>query len=146
MTYQPRNKKAPWFIAIHGDKPAPKPRNPGAKRGQRRRKPVRSVSKLQAKRLAAYHRRVRVWKRDKVCSAGGIYFIAGKAIRFCSAALPHKCDDCHHAKGKAGDLLMDERYWIPVCREAHTNVREHPIEARAAGFYIGAWNTVQRDR
>jgi len=133
MTYQPRNRKAPWYRAKFGEKPK-----------RRVFKPIRKTSRDQSRRLRIYHARVKVWKRDKICAAGGLFFINGKAIRFCSGSLPHKCDDCHHAKAKAGHLLMDERYWIPVCREAHTNIREHPIEARAAGFYIGAWQHAEK--
>lgn len=31
-------------------------------------------------------------------------------------------DDIHHSRGRVGDLLLDTRYWIPVCRRVHEQI------------------------
>lgn len=42
--------------------------------------------------------------------------------------------DCHHIRGRNGDLLLDERYWLPVCRQCHDFIGEHGKIARNLGF------------
>lgn len=36
----------------------------------------------------------------------------------------------HHAKGRIGSLYLDERYWVPLCMEAHEWVEKNPNEAK----------------
>lgn len=49
--------------------------------------------------------------------------------------------DVHHQMGKVGfaddkeiPLLLDTRYWIPVCRVAHDWITEHSKEAIEQGY------------
>jgi hypothetical protein len=49
--------------------------------------------------------------------------------------------DIHHQMGRSGfaddqqiPLLLDVRYWIPVCRQAHDWITEHSKEAIEQGF------------
>lgn len=49
--------------------------------------------------------------------------------------------DIHHQMGRVGfadekeiPLLLDVRYWIPVCRQAHTWITEHSKEAIEQGY------------
>lgn len=49
--------------------------------------------------------------------------------------------DIHHQMGRVGfaddkeiPLLLDVRYWIPVCREAHNWITEHSKEAIEQGY------------
>lgn len=49
--------------------------------------------------------------------------------------------DIHHQMGRAGfaddkeiPLLIDVRYWIPVCRQAHEWITQHTKEAIEQGF------------
>lgn len=44
--------------------------------------------------------------------------------------------DIHHSQGKIGSLLNDMDYFIPLCRECHTWVEEHPKQAKQEGFSI----------
>lgn len=133
MTYQRKQPKAPWYRALHGDTRKPK-----------QRKPVRRVSKAMSKRLAKYYARVKVWKKGRKCIGGSLkLLILGRDIP-CPPRC-HDCQDCHHAKGKPGTLLMDERFWIPVCRPLHSWLRDRPKEARALGLYDGAWQHVPKE-
>lgn len=49
--------------------------------------------------------------------------------------------DIHHQMGRVGfadekeiPLLLDVRYWIPVCRQAHEWIEQHSKEAKEQGF------------
>lgn len=53
-----------------------------------------------------------------------------------------RSEDVHHTRGRAGPLLLDERFWMPVCRHCHDWIRANVPEARARGFLCqeGQWN------
>lgn len=55
--------------------------------------------------------------------------------------------DVHHARGRAGSLLIDARFWVAVSREGHDWIQAHPIEARQRGLLCerGQWNSPPRD-
>jgi hypothetical protein len=38
--------------------------------------------------------------------------------------------------GREGPLLLDERYWMPVCRTCHDWIEDHGRLARELGFVI----------
>lgn len=44
--------------------------------------------------------------------------------------------ECHHAKGRIGDLLTDERYFVALCHEHHTWVELNPLEAKEKGLSL----------
>ena len=53
------------------------------------------------------------------------------------------CRDCrswaseiHHQRGRVGARLLDERYWLAVCRPCHQWIEEHPAEARGRGWTL----------
>lgn len=54
---------------------------------------------------------------------------------------PHPAADIHHIRGRAGKLLLDERYWIGVCRNAHNLIHANQEIARKAGLLAqrGEW-------
>jgi hypothetical protein len=39
--------------------------------------------------------------------------------------------DIHHIKGRAGSLLCNVKYWLPVCPECHRYIHDHANEMRA---------------
>jgi len=45
--------------------------------------------------------------------------------------------DVHHSRGRIGRLLMDHRFWVPLCRKHHNWVLEHPDQARELGLLPG---------
>ena len=58
----------------------------------------------------------------------------------CQAHLVGICttysSDVHHAAGRVGDLLLDQRYWKALCRACHSYVELHPTEAKELGLSI----------
>jgi len=63
-----------------------------------------------------------------------------KKYPVCKAALPGVCNgpvcDIHHMKGRIGDLLLDQTYWLPVCRACHYWIEMRPEAAKELGFSI----------
>jgi len=73
-----------------------------------------------ASRRRQYRERAREWLIGRAC-----------------AVYPHlAATQVHHAKGRMGNLLMDERYWIPVSAAGHRWVHAHPLEARELGLTL----------
>ena len=71
-----------------------------------------------ANRRRAYRERAREWLIGRPC-----------------AIYPHlAATQVHHAKGRRGALLMDERYWVAVSAPGHQWVHAHPLEARELGL------------
>jgi hypothetical protein len=87
-------------------------------------------SKEGAKAERQYNKRVKVWKREnphcKACEQLLIYRPGRPVIRLTV--------DCHHIRGRNGELLLDERYWLPVCRWCHNFIGANGKLARALGF------------
>jgi hypothetical protein len=50
--------------------------------------------------------------------------------------LQRSVSDVHHTRGRAGTLLIDMRYWIPVSREAHNWIHENPDKASQHHFHV----------
>lgn len=50
-----------------------------------------------------------------------------------SVGCTHLATDIHHRKGR-GKYLLDVETWLPVCRNCHRWIEEHPKEAKQAGF------------
>lgn len=44
--------------------------------------------------------------------------------------------EIHHKKGRIGDLLTDERYFLAVCRSHHNYIELHPEEAKEKGYSL----------
>lgn len=55
--------------------------------------------------------------------------------------------EIHHTRGRAGTLLVDRRFFIPLCECCHTWVHEHPKQAWATGLLCGTghWNSPPQD-
>src|SRR6185369_5031912 len=56
---------------------------------------------------------------------------------FCMAKLDgctKRTDEVHHKRGRLGLRLMDEKYWLPVCRNCHRQIEENPEMAKEKGF------------
>lgn len=45
-----------------------------------------------------------------------------------------KATDVHHKKGRIGSNFLDESTWIPLCRNCHSYIEEHPLIAKQLGF------------
>lgn len=45
-------------------------------------------------------------------------------------------EDLHHRKGRIGKLLIDERFFMAVCRKCHDHIHSHHSESVKQGFII----------
>lgn len=57
----------------------------------------------------------------------------------CQAQLPgctYHATQLHHKKGRIGDLLTDERYFLAVCHRCHQRIELNSEEARKKGFSL----------
>lgn len=44
--------------------------------------------------------------------------------------------EIHHKKGRVGDLLTDERFFLAVCRAHHVYIELHPALAKEHGYSL----------
>jgi hypothetical protein len=93
---------------------------------------MKSASKERARQLAAYRKRLPDWFRDnphcKACES--LRWHRGGTSKW----LIKRTTECHHIRGRNGWLLLDEKYWLPVCRSCHEWITLHGKEARQLGF------------
>ena len=54
----------------------------------------------------------------------------------CEICKRNKPWDVHHQKGRNGRLLLNDFYWLAVCRGCHDLIHEHPAWAREQGYII----------
>ena len=88
-------------------------------------KPIARRSPKRAKQEGEYSKKAKAFKEEH---------------SFCQACLPNICtsktNDVHHMKGRVADLLLDEEYWLAVCRSCHEWIEANPIEARDLGYSV----------
>lgn len=91
-----------------------------------------------------YLNRLRTWKRGKKCVANFAHDCGGPIT-------------CHHQHGRSDDsfhdeyaaehgivLTLDERYWLPLCMNAHRYIEEHPKFAHEHGYsYLRLAETIK---
>jgi hypothetical protein len=130
-TYKPKQQKAIWYRAIHGDERAP-----------RRVCRIRPVSKSLARERRVFAREVKTWLQGRVCICDVLRDASGNPI--CDPK-PHPATDPHHKRGRVGPLLRDFRFIVPVCRKAHDWVKNHPAEAETLGLIQGPWNHLPKE-
>ncbi len=97
-----------------------------------RRRYIRRESRTRSRLNGQYRAQVEAWKAGKRCAFPGC---ACRKV------------DCHHTRGRAGALLRDQRFWVPLCRRHHNWVAENPARARDIGLLCqaGLWNTPERN-
>lgn len=67
------------------------------------------------------------------------------ANRYCQVCGINWSYDCHHTRGRLGPLLMDERYWLAVCRECHTKIHKEVAWSKEMGYIEDNWNSLPVD-
>lgn len=82
---------------------------------------IKSVSDKKLVELKDYRK-----KRDT--------FMKGKLCEFPDCK--EKATDLHHAKGRTGSLLTDERYFKALCRSHHMWVEVNPDDAKSMGLSL----------
>jgi hypothetical protein len=86
---------------------------------------LRKFSKRRSAQVYQYNKRVKVWKvENPYCRA--------KIVGVCT----NNTEDCHHQKGKIELLLLDEDFWLPVCRCCHTWIENNPNRAKDLGLSL----------
>lgn len=91
-------------------------------------KPIPKFSSKQLEQLKKYRKIRDAFMANKKCEA---------QLDGCSI----KATDLHHAKGKIGDLLTDQRYFKALCRNCHSYLEVHPDEAKEKGFSLSRLKT-----
>jgi len=82
---------------------------------------IKKVSPKMAAALQIYTKKKNKWLVGKMCAV----YPDQKAI------------EPHHMKGKATiELLLDERYWLPVSRQGHNMIENNPKWAKERGFSL----------
>lgn len=112
---------------------------PLAPKKVRKRIPCLTSEKAAQRRI--YNARVKVWIVGKPCA---VYRV-----------IP--ATQCHHQRGKLGDLLLDERFWIPVSAGGHARIDSNREWARHTFAFLqdgralmllcakGQFNTMPRE-
>jgi hypothetical protein len=47
-----------------------------------------------------------------------------------------RATEVHHQKGRIGDLLLDERFWLPVSQKAHDKITRESAWAEENGYTL----------
>jgi hypothetical protein len=115
-------RKAPWYRALHGDKPQPK----------------------QRKRIAPVSRGMSVKRRRYM--ALRVTFL--KEHPWCAVYPTKPSRDVHHTKGRKGKNYLNTSTWLAVSRKGHKRIHEilpgldnlsGPAWATRMGF-LGSFN------
>jgi hypothetical protein len=80
-----------------------------------------------------YSYRRRVWFSDplnRICEVGGCWRDASQI---------------HHKKGRIGELLLDERYWMSVCHKCHDYIEKHPEWAKEKGYSLNRYQNEKNE-
>lgn len=149
-------KKALWTTLRGGLKPRTlfKPNTTRLKKGSRSasaavlrtlrpapRARIKSRSKVMRGKMAYYNIRKRVFlEAHPSCDA--CHKLAGAiTTSYPIQKAVHPATEIHHLRGRAGKLLLDERFWVGVCADAHRFIHDRPEVARKAGLLAqpGEW-------
>lgn len=128
MTYT-RKSKRPKAIWTQAFPEQVRQSTKAATRPAKARKPVRRRSKATEARMECYRKAKEA-------------FMARPKNQRC-AVYPHlNAEDIHHIRGRAGNLLRDERFWLAVSRRGHEWIHANMNAARERGWlaHIGEWN------
>lgn len=87
----------------------------------KKRKAIKPRSDKREAQEKVYNDLVRIWKKGKKCG-----------VRGCVS----DCQDAHHQLGREGDLLLNTKYWFPICRDHHTFYTQHSALAIAHGYSL----------
>lgn len=94
-------------------------------------KPIAKQSDEMKRMMSLYVRKKARWIKGKKCAviptlpATDVHHSAGRGI--------HAYYD-EWAQERGICLLMDERFWVPVSREGHTEIENRPAWAKRMGF------------
>lgn len=84
-------------------------------------KPLKKRSDKRKLEEQIYLKLLGPWLKDKICGVRG----CGKPAT-----------QCHHQKGREGKLLLDTKFWLPVCRFHHAWLTEDSAWAIREGYSV----------
>ena len=90
--------------------------------------PIPKRSKKRSKQERAYIVANKVFlmlERNKFCPV--MAMLKGKTVR---------TTEVHHVQGRENEMLLDQEFWLAVCREAHEWIHANPEIAREQGWLI----------
>jgi hypothetical protein len=92
---------------------------------------IRSVSKLQARRLRLYA----VIRKT--------YLLEHPLCERCKGW----ATEIHHSRGKVSELLFATQFFIATCADCHRWIHDHPAKARELLLLCeeGKWNSMPKD-
>lgn len=91
---------------------------------------MRRNTPKRAKEQREYLKRSREWLDGQACA------VCLSEWADNDAANVQRAEQCHHMRGRIGALLLDERYWLPVCAVHHHWITEHPTQAVYCGWSL----------
>lgn len=89
-------------------------------KSREKRPRINSVSDKRQLQLITYNKLKEVWIKGKICA--------------CCKTAP--AIDCHHQKGREGELLLLVEFWLPVCRPCHEMITKDSAFAISQGYSI----------
>ena len=92
-------------------------------------KQIKKVSDKQKRLNLAYLAQRQVYLKQHPFCKVGIEGCMGKATQV------------HHMRGRIGELMLDENFWLPVCAFCHNHVETHCEWAKEMGFSESRLNT-----
>lgn len=54
----------------------------------------------------------------------------------CAVYPSQRATEVHHMAGRTGKMLMNQKYWMPVCRTAHVKITNDSKWARDNGYTL----------
>lgn len=96
---------------------------------------MRRNTPKRAKQEREYLTRSREWLTGKACA------VCTEEAMLTDFAFPglqpvYPAAQCHHMRGRIGALLLDERFWLPVCAAHHQKITVEPAWAIAHGWSL----------
>lgn len=79
-----------------------------------------------------YNEAVKIWLRQPENRHCVVALILGWGIR--------SATQCHHQRGRIGDLLLDQRFWLPVSAAGHQWIGMYPRQSKGLGLIAVPWN------
>jgi len=81
---------------------------------------LRPVSKKRAKQLRVYSKIRKVFLDSKMCDACKV----------------RPATEVHHRRGRIGSALLDESYFMAICRGCHSAIHNNPSWAHAKDYLV----------
>lgn len=82
---------------------------------------IRPLSKKRHKETVEYNAKAKVFLQKN---------------RFCAVFPSQKSNQVHHMKGRIGDLLLNEEFWLPVSQDGHEKITNNSQWAFDNGFSL----------